>query len=73
MANLANQVTGFIRHVLKYNSTQNITMNPPQNQIVAGMDLSQIIPAMYQAWGAYGYQPSQTWYQLATMYTSWVD
>ena len=31
-----------------------------------------IVPALYQAWGAYGYQPSITWYQLANMYVSWV-
>lgn len=30
-----------------------------------------IIPQMYQAWGAYGYQPSITWYQLCNMYVSW--
>ena len=69
---MANRITDFISRAFKSQSTQNITMNPPQNQIVAGMDLSSIIPAMYQAWGAYGYQPSQTWYQLATMYNSWV-
>lgn len=34
-------------------------------------DMQQIVPAMYQAWGAYGYLPSMTWYQLANMYTSW--
>lgn len=34
--------------------------------------LEDIIPMMFQAWGAFGYQPSQTWYQLATMYVSWV-
>ena len=33
--------------------------------------LAQIIPEMYQAWGAYGYMPSITWYQLSTMYVSW--
>ena len=33
--------------------------------------MQNIIPAMYQAWGAYGYQPAITWYQLANMYVSW--
>lgn len=34
-------------------------------------DMASIVPAMYQAWGAYGYQPAITWYQLANMYVSW--
>lgn len=33
--------------------------------------MQAIVPAMYQAWGAYGYQPAITWYQLANMYVSW--
>lgn len=33
--------------------------------------MARIIPAMYESWAAYGYQPSITWYQLAQMYVSW--
>ena len=33
--------------------------------------MEAIVPAMYQLWGAYGYQPAITWYQLANMYVSW--
>jgi len=33
--------------------------------------MEAIVPAMYQLWGAYGYQPAVTWYQLANMYVSW--
>jgi len=33
--------------------------------------METIVPAMYQLWGAYGYQPAITWYQLANMYVSW--
>ena len=36
-----------------------------------GINQSNIVPAMYQAWGAYGYQPSVTWYQLCNMFVSW--
>ena len=36
-----------------------------------GGDMQSIIPAMYEAWGAYGWQPQVTWYQLANMYVSW--
>ena len=38
---------------------------------IAADDIHNIVPAMYQAWGAYGYQPALTWYQLANMYVSW--
>jgi HK97 family phage portal protein len=40
---------------------------------IAGManETNSFIPTMYQAWGAYGYQPAITWYQLANMYVSW--
>ena len=35
------------------------------------LSMANIVPQMYQAWGAYGYLPSITWYQLANMYVSW--
>jgi HK97 family phage portal protein len=71
---MANRVIDFISRAFKGQQTQNISENYPMvgMQNVAGINLQEIIPAMYQAWGAYGYQPSQTWYQLATMYNSWV-
>ena len=34
-------------------------------------EMQNIIPAMYAAFGAYGWQQSITWYQLAQMYVSW--
>jgi HK97 family phage portal protein len=38
---------------------------------LAAQGAESIIPAMYEAWGAYGWQPQITWYQLANMYVSW--
>ena len=44
-------------------------MNAPAP--IAGT-MQDIIPQMYAAWGAgFGWQPAITWYQLATMFTSW--
>jgi HK97 family phage portal protein len=45
------------------------TPAPIAGTVEGGMQ--QIIPAMYAAFGAYGWQQSLTWYQLANMYVSW--
>ena len=34
-------------------------------------EMQNIIPAMYSAFGAYGWQQAITWYQLSQMYVSW--
>jgi HK97 family phage portal protein len=44
---------------------------PTLDMKMAGMNMANIIPAMYESWGAYGYMPSMSWYQIANMYVSW--
>ncbi len=51
------------------NKTSNASLAVPQMKSLN--DMSSIVPQMYAAWGAYGYLPSITWYQLANMYVSW--